>query len=339
MNRSIGVAVVTVAMISAASAQLASHASTIQPQPASISSTVQVKDKPVVRVNGVVLTDRDLLREMYSMFPYARQHGGKFPQQLEPDIRRGAIEMIVFEELVYQEAQRRKLSIPATRLDAAVAKLRAQFTPEDYRGYLKNEWRGSQDVLREKIRRSMLIDAVMKSDVESKAVITPAAAQAYYNANRAEFQRAESFAIQTISIIPPQNGGADVAKQTRVRADEALRLAKKTNTYRDFGLLAEKLSDDDWHVNMGDRRNVAAAALPPAIAQAARAMQPGQVSDLIQLGPNYTLFRLNTKTLPGTAPFAEVKAALISRLQTAKVNELRSALNRRLHTNAKIQAM
>ena len=28
--------------------------------------------KPVARVNGSVLTDRDLLREMYIIFPYAR---------------------------------------------------------------------------------------------------------------------------------------------------------------------------------------------------------------------------------------------------------------------------
>src|SRR4030095_3734494 len=36
--------------------------------------------KPVARVNGTVLTDRDLLREMLTIFPYARQHGGKFPE-------------------------------------------------------------------------------------------------------------------------------------------------------------------------------------------------------------------------------------------------------------------
>ena len=32
-------------------------------------SPLQVSDKPVARVNGAVLTDRDLLREMYTIFP------------------------------------------------------------------------------------------------------------------------------------------------------------------------------------------------------------------------------------------------------------------------------
>ena len=36
--------------------------------------------KPVARVNGAVLTDGDLLREEYTIFPYARQHNGSHSQ-------------------------------------------------------------------------------------------------------------------------------------------------------------------------------------------------------------------------------------------------------------------
>ena len=73
-----------------------------------------MSDKPVARVNGAVLTDRDLLREMYTIFPYAQQHNG-FPKAQEAAIRQGALEMIIFEELVYQEAERRKLTISPKR--------------------------------------------------------------------------------------------------------------------------------------------------------------------------------------------------------------------------------
>src|SRR5215472_2659328 len=83
--------------------------------------------KPVVRVNGSVLTDRDLLREMYSIFPYARQHNGTFPQAMEADIRRGALKMIEFEELVYQEALRRKMTVAPARLSQAEKSFIHQF--------------------------------------------------------------------------------------------------------------------------------------------------------------------------------------------------------------------
>ena len=67
-----------------AQAQVASHQPTqLQSQPQShfiVPSTyLRPEGKPVARVNGVVLTDADLVREEYAIFPYAAQHGGKIP--------------------------------------------------------------------------------------------------------------------------------------------------------------------------------------------------------------------------------------------------------------------
>ena len=83
--------------------------------------------RPVARVNGAVLTDHDLLREMYTIFPYAKQHNGGFPKAMEADIRRGALKMIEFEELVYQEATRRHMTIAPERLAASEKQFRQRF--------------------------------------------------------------------------------------------------------------------------------------------------------------------------------------------------------------------
>ena len=52
---------------------------------------------------------------------------------------------------------------------------------------------------------------------------------------------------------------------------------------------------------MGDHKVVDRDKLPPEIVKAAQAMQPGQVSDLLQLGNFYTCFRLNAHTPAGEA--------------------------------------
>src|ERR1700739_1888441 len=104
---------VTIAI--SAEAQVASHIPSMRSAPAAAQVPApQISDKPVARVNGAVLTDRDLLREMFAIFPYAKQHNG-FPKAQEAAIREGALEMIIFEELVYQEARRRKLTISKAR--------------------------------------------------------------------------------------------------------------------------------------------------------------------------------------------------------------------------------
>ncbi len=61
---------------------------------------------------------------MYAIFPYARQHNGGFPKEMVDNIRDGAMKMIVFEELVYQEALRRGMTVPAAKLEKAEEEFR-----------------------------------------------------------------------------------------------------------------------------------------------------------------------------------------------------------------------
>ena len=64
--------------------------------------------------------------------------------------------MIIFEELVYQEAERRKVGIPAEKLNRAEAEFRKQFnSPDQYQQYLQAEMRGSEQQLRQQMRRSL----------------------------------------------------------------------------------------------------------------------------------------------------------------------------------------
>jgi parvulin-like peptidyl-prolyl isomerase len=294
--------------------------------------------KVVARVNGTEIYDRDLLREMFTIFPYAQQHNG-FPKELEPEIRRGALQMIIFEELVYQDAKRRHMDIPAAKLTGAEAAFRKQFPSQvAYEEFLKTEVNGSKPAMREKIRRSLLIEQLLTSEVTLPARITPAQAKAQYLKNATQYKHGETLHIQSISIVPPNQSKA-VVEEAKKRADEAYKAAKNAKSYREFGLLAEKYSDDDFHVNMGDHKPQEASALPPPIVQAAAKMKVGDVSGLIQLGPYYTIFRLEARTPAGTKPFAEVKDKLQSEMQKEKTEQVRSAFAKKLSQNAKIETL
>ncbi len=298
---------------------------------------MQITGKPVVRINGTVLTDRDLLREMLAMFPYARQHNG-FPKAEEPEIRRGALQMIEYEELVYQEAERRKMTIPAARLKKAEGDYRSKFQDEeDFQEYLKSEMNGSMQQFRQQIRRSLLIEALLKAEVGDKSKVSLAEARAYYEKNPKLFTHAEFFGFQTISIMPAEDAGADVKQQARKRAEDALKQARATKTFQEFGLLAEKISEDDYRVNMGDHKLVPREKIPPEMVKKALAMQLGQVSDLMQVGSFYLLFRLNAHVPAGKVAFDEVKDRLMQDLQKTKYERLRADFDKRLRQHAKVE--
>lgn len=339
MKRAMTICGMVLAALLPARAQVAaSHSSMAAATHATPS--LQVSGKPVARVNGATLTDRDLLREMYLIFPYARQHNGTFPKEMEAGIRNGALQMIVFEELVYQEALRRKMSVAPLKLQRAETDFKKQFaTPEEYQAYLNAEFSGSSQVLREKIRRSLLIDALLDVEVAAKAKVRLPEARAFYDKNPAPFQYPESFAFQTISVLPPEKATPKQLQEGRKRAEDALRQAKITKTYEEFGLLAEKLSDDDYRVMMGDHKFVDRAKLAPNVVQAMLAMRPGQVSEILQIEQAYTIVRLNKHVLAGKMSFVDIKDKLKKELEAKKTNELRAALDKKLRSTARVEVL
>jgi peptidyl-prolyl cis-trans isomerase D len=246
--------------------------------------------------------------------------------------------MIIFEELVYQEAVRRKLTVPPEKLNRAEADFRKQFkSPDEYQQYLQTEMHGSEQQLRKQIQRSLLIEQLLKSDVEDKSAVSRAEVKAYYDKNPARYTQPESFSFQSISIVPPLKPTAGQAQEAQKHAEDALRQAKATNSYQEFGLLAEKISEDDFRVNMGDHKVIALDKLPPQIVKAFSAMQPGQVSGLIQIESAYTIVRLNAHTPAKKQSLKEVESDLKVDLQKSKYEKLRSGLAKQLRAKAKIE--
>lgn len=333
-------ALTTMAITASAQQMEVSHTPTTVAKQQPANPTLQVTGKPVARVNGTVLTDRDLQREMYTLFPYAAQHNGQVPPELLPQIRQGALKMMVFEELLYQEALRRQLTIPPAKQQKAKADFRAQFgTPDEYRQFLNQEFQGSEKALYEKIRRSLLIDAMLKTEVDNKSTVSVAEARAFYDKNPARFEYPEAFAIQTISFLPPEKATPANLKELHKRAEDGLKQAQSTTNYEQFGMLAEKISEDDYRVMMGNHKAVPRTKLAPEVVQVLLSMKEGQLSDIIQLDQAYTIIRLNQHVLPGKTRFEDVKASLIQELQKKKVEETRASLDKRLRKTAKVEEL
>jgi peptidyl-prolyl cis-trans isomerase SurA len=309
----------------------AKSVSTAQPQALSA--------KPAARVNGTILSELELRREMYTIFPYAQQHNGTFPKELEPEIRKGALDMIIFEELLYQEAKRLNLAITPEKMAAAEKAFRRQFDAGTYEQFLHNECNGSQAILKERIRRSLLIEKMMKTQVQQKSTVTLADARAYYDKNAKQFEHGETVTIQTISIIPPENANKQINEEAYDKIKDGLRLARATKNAQEFGLLAEQISDDDWRTQMGVRKPMELKALPPEVAKVIAAMKVGTISDVIKVDRAYVIVRLNAHVAAGKTSFETAKAQIMSDLQKQKTLQTRAALNQKLRQTAKIEVL
>jgi len=323
----------------AAAAQMAvSHQPTAVP--ATSGTVLTANDRPVARINGTILTDRDLLRQMNSDFPYARQHGGQFPKMMEADIRRNALDKIEFEELVYQEALRRKLMVPSAKLTRAMEDFKAQFATEnDFQNYLKVEHQGSLKDLKRKVTRAILIDELLTAQMAPAKKLTDVQVRTFYAKNPDRFRKPESVSIQTISFVIPDNATAKQKEDVSKRAHEALQQAKAAKNYEEFGLLAEKVSEDDWRVMMGDHKTVHRGRMPPPVEKVVFSMKAGEVSDIIETENSFCIARVNARDESKLVPFEQVRTKLKRDLEAMQAGKLRKDLEDRLRKNGKIEEL
>ena len=172
-----------------------------------------------------------------------------------------------------------------------------------------------------------------------KSVVTPAEVRAYYNQNLADYKHPETYLIQTISVFLPEKATDAQVKEGRKRAEEECKKAKAAKTAEQFGLLAEKVSDDDYRVMLGQHKPIDVKEMAPQVLKTLQAMKPGDVSDVVEVGNILTIMRLNAHEMPGAQKFEEVSSKLTNDLRQKKTNQVRSALDQKLRKGAKIEVL
>ena len=221
-----------------------------------------------------------------------------------------------------------------------MSQFKKQFSSEaEFQAYLKSEHGGSMQDLREKVRRAIIIEDQLNAQVAAKARVSDAQAKAYYASNAKQFTSQETVSIQTISIVIPDKPTPKQEAEARQKAEDALKKAKAAKNYEEFGMLAEKVSQDDWRVMMGDHKALPRGKMPAPIEKVAFSMKPGEVSDLLRMENSWCIVRVNAHNMPKEIPYDQIQTQLKKDLEAQRTEQLRSSLAAKLKKSAKIEVM
>lgn len=149
-------------------------------------------------------------------------------------------------------------------------------------------------------------------DLESiKKSINPTEAdlKSYYDQNGSKLSGAEERRASHILINAPKAASSDERQRAKKQAQGILEQVKKAPTQ--FSDIAKKQSQDSASaVNGGDLGFFARGAMVKAFEDAAFAMQPKQISDLVESDFGYHIIQLNDVKLPKTKSFIEMRAEI-----------------------------
>ena len=200
----------------------------------------------------------------------------------------------IVRELLFQEAMARGVAADTKQVETVYDQVRAGFKDEKrFEESLADQGLDPQSYKQE-LRVQETVNALL-AKVGAAITVTDAEAKAFFDAHPRAFDPGEKLEIRHILFKVPAGASERTKEAIRVKAGIA---ANRAATGADFGKLAQQQSEDPETKARGGLIEIRQGMMPPAFDQAAFALQPGQVSGLVETPVGLSVIKLE-KRIPG----------------------------------------
>lgn len=268
----------------------------------------------VLTVNGQPVYAAEISLMMQNIQGYLKSQGKEVP---EDEIVQVATQRIVEQKLLAQEAGRFGVKPDDQRIaqmmdiTARQAGGRDQLEATLARG-------GSNSAQLEQMFREMELGrAFIAQQVQPTIEVSDQEIATFYNEHPGDFVREEQVRARHILA----RAAADADDQTRALArSKAEQARQRAVAGEDFAALATELSDDGSATSGGDLGFFEKGRMVPAFADAAFALQPGEISPVVETQFGYHVIKVEERRPAGTVPLEEATAPIRRVLVTEKTN-------------------
>jgi peptidyl-prolyl cis-trans isomerase C len=289
----------------AASAQPAPPPQAAAPQTPSAAKPVPAQLPEVVaRVNGESITGKDLDDAVRAIAGRA----GPIPPGERDRVYRGVLDDMIGYRLIIQEARSRKVAVADAEVDAQVEQIRKQFPNEAQFQQALTAQKTTLDAVRNDTRDEMSASKLVETEIASKIAVKPEAVTDFYNKNQDKFQQGPRVRASHILIGIPQNADAATKQQAKTKAEAVLNDLKAG---KDFAEAAKTNSQDPGSApNGGDLGYFEQGQMVPPFEQAAFALKPGEMSDIVETQFGYHIIKVADKQNSRVVPLDEAKGQI-----------------------------
>jgi peptidyl-prolyl cis-trans isomerase C len=239
---------------------------------------------------------------------------GPIPVQRRDEVLRGVLDQLITYTLMSQEAAAKKISVTDVDIDRRIGQMRGQGSDADFKKALEAR-NMSVEQLRSDARVQLTIEKLMESEVAGIAAATDAEARQYYAANPDRFARGEAVRASHILLRVDAKAPEAVRKETLARTQSILKLARSG---KDFAALAKQHSQDGSAAAGGDLGYFERGRMVPAFSQAAFALKPGEISDVVTTEYGYHIITVSERKAAETVPFDQARSQIIDVLSKEK---------------------
>ena len=288
-----------------------------------------VKSTYAAKINGVPVTKSELFVRINKLLPQASYHGKVLPEKRK-DIENKAIQELIDEELLFQEAKRQDLQAESSLVSRKIDEIAAKYPTKEAFVIALKKYNTSLSMLKQEIKKVILVKEIIRKETE--ITLSDKDLSDYYHNNKEQFIMPESVRLLYIFIkIDPS--APDFKEKAETKAKEVL---SKLESGTDFAEIALKYSDDMSRVKGGDIGFVHKGRMPEEIEKAAFLLKQGEISDIIETFRGYHIIKTIDKKPPKQMSFEDIKGSLKNDLTASMKKKNKTGLIDRLRKSAVI---
>jgi len=272
----------------------------------------------VALVNGAAITRADLDRLMASAQGRLSRAGKGLSGSQLTEIKKQALENLIERELLYQESQRQGIKVDEAVINEEIDALKKRFSSEAELKKSLARMNLSEAAIRLQFTQGRAIQELIDKEFGQKVSVADKDIKAYYDKHPDFFKEPEQ--VQARHILVKVDSQAD--ETAKAEAHKTLEgVEQKLQKGGDFAALAKKFSQCPSSADGGNLGTFKRGQMVKPFEEAAFALKPGEVSDIVETKFGYHLIEVIDKHPERTILYEDVKDRLKQYLKQEEIQK------------------
>jgi peptidyl-prolyl cis-trans isomerase C len=283
-----------------------------------IAQETQSTNKNAAMVNGVAISMEQYNKELNIQLDRVTRQGQQVSDEQMAKLKNNILDNLIEREILYQQSQKDGIQITDQKVDDQLASIKKRFPNETEFKNALDKMNLTEDEVKSQIKRGLSIRELIDQKITSKVVITDEESKAYYDKNPQMFKQPAQ--IKASHILIKVDAKADETKKAEARK-KIEEVQQKLKDGGDFATLAKEYSEGPSNAKGGDLGYFRRGQMVKPFEDAAMALKPNEVSDIVETRFGYHLIKVYDSKPEETLAYADVKDKIAQRMKQEKVEE------------------
>jgi peptidyl-prolyl cis-trans isomerase C len=277
------------------------------------------QDPVVATVNSINITMSDLNMEIQRLISGNPELQNKEDMETMRKVRQEAMDNLINQELLFQEGKKTNLQPKDAEVNARLSNIKQRFPSQELFEQALNQQGMTEKELIQALSRVMTMQKLIDEKIKPVAeAVTDEEVKAFYEENKKGFKEPEKVKARHVLIKLSSDASEEEKKYAKNEMEEIL---KKARGGDDFAQLAKDNSQCPSAPNGGDLGYFTRGQMVKPFEDAAFALEPGQISDVVETRFGYHIILVEDKKPVRQIELDEVADQIKEGLREGKIDD------------------